>query len=476
MSVTKLSKSKSLKILLVAIVFVFSFQINMNKPKAFVPLAGYIVPIVGGLIVGEMAEMGIKWGAKAVVKKQADNFASMANSEKIANNLMFARTNPYRNKDGSLAISPSVNDFAKIAGLIAGGTTGLMLEGDKNGDGIPDACIPSPPSGGEKLSWDVPLDNSGNFAEDQRTAWELSKYVAPYVIKNANGTHTFYYVSLYTGAVIQTHVVDNPNFQLVNYKFSVIWSSNNGVFMPNVTYQSKDGSSYRSAFTNGSISEAMIGQNVSVNSQVAIQAGASLIPCAEMIVPSTIKNVYPVPMDMSSTYKMPNASDIKPKVIVINNVFPPGEEGEVTWEDIGNLYPDPKDFADLVDKSVDYDVGTINKPYTEQVINNYYTDINYPIKVIDFKPEIGEPEVTLPEVPKEPVEDLDHSMWEVLRNTYNYLDDGIDSSLAAMKGITDSAKGITNYLASAMGWLPPEWRAVFTSAFVLGVFAHFLRR
>lgn len=114
-------------------------------------------------------------------------------------------------------------------------------------------------------------------------------------------------------------------------------------------------------------------------------------------------------------------------------------------------------------------------PWNPKMSDDEFTLIVQPIQDVDVV--VPGDDDDLPTGPRpDPVEVIDRSMLDVAVKTYDYLADSVDTTILAMRDITDSAGNIVGFLDTTMDWLPSEWRAVFTSAFVLGVFAHFMRR
>lgn len=441
---------------------VFSYE--QSKPKAVAPLVGWAGAVLVGMAAETLVTMGVKGASKAVLKKQADNYAEQA---ALAGKFDFPGTNPYRNKDGSITLSPTANDRAKMAGLISGALIGSMYGNSTENE----ACYAK--EGYSKMPVGVGASVTA-FADEPAYMRNNALVNLLYVAYKSDvpGTTGYNY-----------SIVRKENGQIMRNIFS---NENDIVFVGNGRTQ--DNSTIYMALEDTSTTSAVATLQANPNDSPAIvddfyaaaAAGETINLCDEIMVPSSIERVYPAPMDMSSTYQMPNAAELANQPITIYNVFPAGEEeGEVTWQEIDDYYANNGlDARNVVDSQFEayLENGDYNSTtYTADVINNYYTDSNYPVKVEDFNPDTGEI-VPVPDGEVVPVEPIDRNMLQVITESYSYLADSVDTSLTAMRTVTDGATGLVDYLDQSFRWLPAEWRALFGAAFVLGVFAHFFRR
>lgn len=435
----RLRQSKIFISFLIAILLVFS--IEQSKPKAFAPIP-FLVAIGVGMAAEQLVTMGVKAGSKALLKRQAQNYSD---DIALSGKFDWAGLNPYRNKDGSITLSPTANDRAKLAGLMSGALAGTLAEGS-----FSDCVAPDMPITG---------DAKGVYSIGQT---------------EVNGIPAYHFVNNYTG--LQASV----NFYKRDYTFAS--SSVEYVVDKNIGSITVTGPEGLYVFPN--IDLGGIPANQQLDDDTAASVNAEILNCGGLYIPSTIDRVYNAPMDMPADYQLPNHAALTGHDFVINNIMPPSEtEGEITWEELDQYYTDNGlDIEQTVIDNIDtyLENGTITENrYTVGEINNYYTDTEYTEKKEDVVPP---GESTVPVVPTVPDESypvatpVDRSMLSVITESYAYLTESLTTSLAAMRTVTDGATGLVDYLDTSFRWLPAEWRALFGAAFVMGVFAHFFRR
>lgn len=174
-----------------------------------------------------------------------------------------------------------------------------------------------------------------------------------------------------------------------------------------------------------------------------------------------------------NTYKNTIDNDDYSKVTYDNDIeiYAPESTNTTVYNDYDtpwNTKMEDDEFTIIVKPIIDVDV--VIPPSDDDdspVVTNPGGDITIIVEDDDDYP-IG----TRPDA----VEVIDRSMLDVARQTYNYLGDSVDTAIDGMRDVTDNATGLISYLDESFDWLPNEWRALFGSAFILGVFAHFFRR
>ena len=198
-----------------------------------------------------------------------------------------------------------------------------------------------------------------------------------------------------------------------------------------------------------------------------------------LMVPEDNTKVYKIPTNTPSDYQLPG--DLNKTGGIFKIPLPDTSDDTVIdleWEILEQEY----NLTNQIDN--DYETNYFNNVEntynsTTYITNNYYTiqegekpqvDIDQEIEII-VKP--GDGGVI---VPGEDVDGLNRGLIGYAKQTYEYISDGIDNSLASLKDVTDSASGVVEFLDESMDWLPDSWRVLFGSAFILGVVAHFLRR
>lgn len=460
--VKKLQASKLFIILLVCSVLVFSYEVN--KPKAIAP-AALVVPILAGIAIESMASMGIKWATKEIAKKKADDFAA-AWAANPANKFDFDGQNPYLNKDGSVYITPSANDRAKIASLLAGALGGAALEDYVSNDGnltpyvnqgpegMSHTLTPTSEIGACGIQFFLGATNGGEWIphSGQYEGKHLVMYYPEEARKNSNW---FQQTLLDPGTNFNTNVGGGTSYPGIGQSYS---------------YTTADRAMYSSFL------------------QLCMDLKVPAYASDGLVIPQTINNVYNYNTGIPDGYDIPNKSQLENKPVVIQNIMPPSEtEGEITWEQVVTNYGDEETTKQAINDGTGYllengDVNNIENVYTISVVNNYYTDVDQEKdkatvekEIAEYQPPAEVPGDNLP-APIEPVAPINRGMLQVITESYQYLADGVDNSINSMRVVTDSATGLITYLDTSFRWLPAEWRAMFGAAFVLGVFAHFFRR
>lgn len=204
-------------------------------------------------------------------------------------------------------------------------------------------------------------------------------------------------------------------------------------------------------------------------------------------VPEDNTKIYEIPLNTPSTYKLPWGDSISKPISI---PLPDEDDSviDIEWSEVETRQYDD-DVENYQTTIINDNDPTITNNYNH-VVNNYYTyevesnepspeEINNQIAIIienDIDIGTGGGGIPVVDDADKAVRVYDRTLVGYIKSVYDYLADGLDNSILALKDITDSASGLVSFLDSSFEWLPNEWRALFGSAFVMGVVAHFLRR
>lgn len=455
------------------------FNIQVSKPKAIAPLLIWGGSLLAGVIAEEAIEMGIRHFSPDGKKK------SKSKAKKIATEVMdevgdygfeMFEKDAKRKADGSLEVYPSANDRAKLAKKVA----------DEFDDVIEMETLHKEKMSKPSYGVDYPI---GDPLEKTSVHIEIVKYSERPEDLKAHDK----FIRLYNVRFTPIAFAKKTKVEFISSVTGrVIWWENfeGGLSYKIAPYSNYEGDTYpfRLQFVGGNSFyptkdyETNLVYNQYIN---MIEKANSKIHYAEgLVVPESIKNVYPAPKHLPKDYELPNKGELSNKPVVFKNVFPPiGNDVDISWNELNQMAESDSEFQNKFEQNIDtyLENGDINNnTYNTVVMNNYYTDKNYDEKVADVQIDIDNnfpvPVEPGEETPGGEVEPLNRGLLGYAKQTYEYLADSIDGALASLKDLTDSASGVVHYLNTSMSWLPASWRMLFGSAFIVGVVAHFLRR
>lgn len=514
MWVQRLQRSKIFISFLVALVLVFSYEVN--KSKAVAPLILWGAGVVGSVVLEETVEMGVKWGSKELAKKKTDDLAKTIWNGGV-NDLDLTKTKPKKNSAGDVIITPSAKDRAKIAGRVADVFDDIIEESDARKAEVDKGWIYV--DDGSTTDNPMYCTNVGvSFAKESddpadimamdffRMNVDTELIPVPYHKKAHIDFESATTGSSMVGLTSLPYLQDRglPGCKTYNVKVADYDSPTGAIKLIfyeggyyHYFYHPTDSTLKYASFL---IKDPVGAKTFEEYKRVLAEYGKVIYMAQGFVVPETIKNVYryPTDRDIPDTYPIPNKQHLENRPIVIKDMLPDdltlSGEVEIEWSEIENNYDNETEIINHINTNngTYLENGDINNTtYNTTVINNYYTDIDNETKVIDVETDSQtweDNDTTLPTVPgdsdddlptgprPDPVETLDRSVLDVMVKSYEFFDDAIDATVISMKSVVDGAGGIVTFLDESMDWLPSEWRAVFVSTFLLGVFAHFFRR
>lgn len=453
------------------------FNIQVSKPKAIAPLLVWGASILGSVIAEEALEMGIKHVTDDGKSKKKSKTAKVADEvfDKLEEyDFDFVKDKPVKKKDGSLVITPSAHDRAKLAKKLADEFDDVIeMDMTRVGKATKPRyqvnAIQGDPFYNTSLA--INVVPNGTSYDVMKTYDFFTKFhdikLTPISFKQETKVEVFSSVS---GSLATTFDMKGSS---LDQNITITGHSD----PPNITVFYPYSGNYSKVLKVDLVAWNMYKQYLNMIEQ----ANAKIFFAEGLAVPETIKNVYPAPKNMPKDFELPNQKQLSNKPIIIPNIFPPSDsDTSVTWEQVNNRYEEDNSIVNNVNNVYNsyIDQGdAITNVYNSTVINNYYTDVNYDEKVKEVEDKL--PVV----VPGDgdgggstDVEPINRGLLAYSKQMYEYLADSVDNTLASLKDLTDSASGVVDFLDTSMDWLPSSWRVMFGSAFILGVVAHFLRR
>lgn len=352
-------------IIFMMFVYFFAVAVPPKKTDAILPL---LIPVAKALVVDVALTQGIKYAQKTGFDKKVMNVAK--NVIEKADLYDFSDKKITKTKGGKLDIPMSALDRAKVAWEVADEFSDVI---DADQDRQAKTSKPrydvdyanTDPFYKTSVSLDL-LPRSVEIGADNKMLDYTKKYIdikfTPIAFKQESNVE---FIDSLTGMVYGSRVFlggtyTNPA-SYVLYARSVSGSSSgflynsNTVFTVDITQPS------------WKLYQAYLDQ-LSYSSAVTYTASG-------VIVPETIKKVYKVPPETVDDSDLPNKAELSNKPISIDIGVTSDVDVELDWDNTEYLTQVEQHNETQIKKG-DVTINN-NYKYTIEVINNYYTDVNY---------------------------------------------------------------------------------------------------
>lgn len=372
--------------ILFSIALLLSTFIPQKKAHAIAPL---LIWAAEAIVVDIALEQGWKYAKKSGMTAKAKKVA-----QDVVDNVIhydFAKKKPIKKADGKIDIDVSANDRAKIARQLADLGEDIILANDDR-----ERTNTSKP----KYSLDVAsTDPMADTSIEINVILSADTPNERQALDFVNKLWHFKFTPVAYAKKTKVEMISAVDGQIRN-----LGELDGGSALSPKSYTLRPyyntGSSYTMSLTSGSWTSSYSISSYSSTTSKSFQAYINAVTLANtkifyadgIMIPETVKNVYPAPINMAPDYKLPNYEQLKDRPVRIDVELPDTVDVELDWEDSTYLTKIETEINEEYNK-MDVTINN-NYDYSTQVINNYYTDKNYDVKAPDIEPEIETPPPT----------------------------------------------------------------------------------